>query len=567
MGVCSSKEKEETDTPPKDSDQPKARPQKQPTATTTATTTTTTPTTATTTATATPTTTTAANSNGKATDGQAASHKEEQKLKPKAPADGIGEIESVDMEGIGIAFETNGDDAKQGGGGTVLFEVPGSPSSLALLLLIRAEKLQVDIKPISTDVFKRVKQRDPSVQDLQFLELQSLLEVDGKLLSGTNVILRQLCAGREVVSAYPSSQKNRARVDELLDWRENSLEPVLLKACSPFLELMSWMLTSDGCESMPGGEVATALANAAELRQQLQQVMDKGEAFLQEDAYMGGFKQPSLADFSMLPLLDVIEQCGDMHLSIKWKDYKTWMSRMLPAYHNKVAPPMLKLLQRLAARRNKLVDQHMAQAAQAEAKRAAEEKKKKEEAAAAEPPKTTLIPEKKPDPPKEEKYKINPNAVNTFDLEKSMKALSQKVKEETADAIKAGCLDEDFSADDFCEAYREEWTKYDLSNGGNVTRHELEMRMWCEDQGEEDVSTMPSVLSSDLLTQVDEVLQAYQDSLPEEAVEPFMIQKQRGKDGWVFDFWFYAAAMLQRDHGVEAELHRPDEVWAQPWDR
>uniref|UniRef100_A0A7S3YFE2 GST N-terminal domain-containing protein n=2 Tax=Lotharella globosa TaxID=91324 RepID=A0A7S3YFE2_9EUKA len=169
--------------------------------------------------------------------------------------------------------------------GKCLYKADVSANSVGCIAFNEFSGLKWETK--SVDLMKG-ETRTPEFLAMNPLHICPTLKINKDLsIWESNAILRYM--GSSSKKAYPENIEQRAWVDTMLDYRQCNFYPKVSTVCYGFLGFRK-----------PGSEEEVKKGKAA-LEAEIKQF---GDAFLKEGKFMGGFAEPTIADFSMISAIE-----------------------------------------------------------------------------------------------------------------------------------------------------------------------------------------------------------------------------------------------------------------------
>jgi glutathione S-transferase len=175
---------------------------------------------------------------------------------------------------------------------TTVYTLGASANSIGIRTLVQECKLD-DVTEKVLDVQKG-ETRTPEFIKKNPFHCCPTLEDGDLIVWESNAILRYVAAKYKLEAWYPTDLQQRAKVDQVLDYRQTSLYSHLAKTCYPGLGFGG---DKDAVEGAIPGLVKELEAFAS--------------YYLKDGKFARGFEQPTIADLAIIPALHFTKVLGD----------------------------------------------------------------------------------------------------------------------------------------------------------------------------------------------------------------------------------------------------------------
>jgi len=204
---------------------------------------------------------------------------------------------------------------------TTLYQIPMSSNSHCVMALITEAKLEDNIQFKAVDVMKGEQMAPEFVEKNPFHCLPTLEEGANEFTMWEScAILRYICNKHSLENFYPATPEQRARVDQVLDWRQCSLYPCIAKAAYP---IMGWATNKSKMEE---GK-----------KMMIEQLKLFESYYLKDGKFAFGFDKPTIADLSVHSVFPMIKVTGIV-LSEGMQKYEARMNAACPSFATHAAP-------------------------------------------------------------------------------------------------------------------------------------------------------------------------------------------------------------------------------------
>jgi len=211
---------------------------------------------------------------------------------------------------------------------TILHIIAGSANTHGALALATQHNVEFETK-----VYDAMKgeTHTPEYLALNPFHCCPTLQEGDFLVWESNSVMRYIATSNKIESVYPSDLQQRAKVDQMLDYRQSSFYPKLGAYVYPPLGFSAKVVTE---------EIKAAYFAALD-ELVLHYLKDPTK-------FMGGFDEPTLVDYAIVPTLKYVEVHGEKD-SEAIAAYRALFSKHVPAYAE-VSKPLDDYLAYLASK-------------------------------------------------------------------------------------------------------------------------------------------------------------------------------------------------------------------------